>query len=372
MDDKNALLNNLKTCDEPEFKDWIMRLLSNLNITECQWQSSADGTYNMRAFDNTNNRDCLITARQYSMLVVDINEMKQFVEILSAQGMERGIFITTSSFPTEVKRYIQDGRENISIIDGGVMTRYLQRHDLFGYDLKVPKTTIPSSNAIQDNQRTIPRMREQKKLLRVTFPDGTVFCDKSPSQTLLQTIKHIGSEKVASLGMEGCHIPLVSQTINEHYREWIKPIGDGWFAMLQSDTDQKFRQIISINNQLQLNLIVEMDASIIAKSNIRNKRDAKKAKSQLMVTFADGHIVAGINTTETFVNFVEYIGADKVSRINLSMGGKSIVTPVQRYNGQVQISNGKWLTVPNTTKDKYKIIKVISSMAHTSCDITII
>lgn len=370
METYKSLLDTLKACDISDFKDWIVRLLSNLNIKECQWLHLQDYDYCLKAIDNANGCKCLIVARQYSMLVVDINEVRQFADLLTSYGFERGIYITTSSFSVEVKSCIREINGNISLIDGTVMARYLEQHKLFDLD---KEEIIPAVvNMPKEDIVMLPRLREHKKLLRVTFPDGTVFCDKSPSQTLLQTIRHIGTETVASLGLEVCHVPLVSQSIHERYEKWIKPIGDGWYIMLQSDTDQKFRQLISINNQLRLNLIIEMNADIKAKSSNGNKRGAKKAKSQLMITFPDGNIVAGFNTTDTFVSFVEYVGADKVSKINLHIAGRDLVTPTQKYAGQMQLSNSKWLSIPNTTKDKYKIVKVISSMTHTNCEVTII
>ena len=38
--------------------------------------------------------------------------------------------------------------------------------------------------------------RGSRKKLRVTFPDGTVYCDKSSTQTMIKAIEHIGAERV--------------------------------------------------------------------------------------------------------------------------------------------------------------------------------
>lgn len=54
------------------------------------------------------------------------------------------------------------------------------------------------------------------------------------------------------------------------------------------------------------------------------------------------------------------------------MGNRQLFTSTNKYKGQIDINNGKWLTIPNTTKDKYKIMKVIGSITHTDFEITII
>ena len=176
---------------------------------------------------------------------------------------------------------------------------------------------------------------------------------------------------VADLGLEVCHIPLVSRNVNEKYKEWIKPIGDGWYVMIQSDTEQKVRQLYSINNQLSLNMIIDLGYGW-ATSSTTEKRSKHKVKTQLLVTLPDGKMIAGSNATETFVEFVKYIGVDRIEKKNIQMANKQLFTHTNKYIGQIEIENGKWLTIPNNTKGKYKIMKVIGSMVHTDVEITII
>ena len=48
------------------------------------------------------------------------------------------------------------------------------------------------------------------------------------------------------------HLPLISQEIYPRFKEWMKPIGEGWYVNTQSDSDQKYMQLVSIKQQLGL------------------------------------------------------------------------------------------------------------------------
>ena len=365
-DDLQHTLQFIKDCDIDDLKNLITTFILNLNYHDCQWEIGVGDEHHYATTINPQNAKCLITIRQYSILTIGPNELQQFIDILKSKNIYYGVFITTSSFSKEANAYANNinasAEFNIHLIDGLVISRYLQN---------TKSVNHKQNNSNQGKKSTHLRIRNSKKFIRVTFPDGTVFCDKNVSVTLSQTIKHIGVELVASLGLEVCHIPLVSQTINKQYEEWIRPLGNGWYIMIQGNTDQKFMQLLSINNQLSLNMIIEMGSDLETTTN-SNKRTSKKTKTQLLITFPNGEIIAGSNTTETFINFINYIGIDKIEKKNIIMTNKQLITTANKYNGQVQHGTGKWITVPNTSKDKYKLIKVIGSMMHVNFDITII
>lgn len=217
------------------------------------------------------------------------------------------------------------------------------------------------------------RLRGKKSRLKVTFPDGTVFCDVSATVTMILAISKIGVEKVASLGMEVCHVPLVNTEIVPRYAEWTKPISEGWYLMAQSDTKQKYMQMKSIVMQLELDVLVEMAYfdTMTAEGNER-KRDKYKKKSKLCVTFPDGFVVCDIDHQRVMAEAVVRIGVDKVRKTNLRIADKPIVTSEKKYSSQVRLLSGEWLTVPPQIKDKYKILRVLSSMTHTPFDVKIL
>ena len=94
------------------------------------------------------------------------------------------------------------------------------------------------------------RKRATKKLLRVTMPDGMVICHKSATTTLVEVLKTIGSENFANITTENCRLPLLSKEIYPRFKEYMKPVCDGWYVNTQSDTGQKYMQLISIKSQI--------------------------------------------------------------------------------------------------------------------------
>lgn len=115
------------------------------------------------------------------------------------------------------------------------------------------------------------RQRATKKQLRVTMPDGTVICHKSATMTMVDVLVAIGSENFAKITTENCHLPLLSREIYPRYKDYMKPVCDGWYI-----------------------------------------------------------------------------------------------------NGQVQVGQNLWLTVPNQTKDKYKMLRIIDVMMKLGLEISII
>ena len=338
MDSDNTFIDLIRNCDKADLRVWIERFLVNINYSDSRWLPVPDenGELYLTASDNTDGGECLIAVRQYSILTVDIEELTRFVEILKGKNFRNGMFITTSAFSKECKAYVDNVKNEfgvaVALVDGRVMSKYIKHADMLGVtDLKDDERL---SVKFQKTANASRRLRGEKKLLRVTFKDGTVFCDKNASQTFLQTIKHIGADLVAGLGLEVCHIPLV-------------------------------------NNQLSLNMIIDLGYGW-ATSSTTEKRSKHKVKTQLLVTLPDGKMIAGSNATETFVEFVKYIGVDKIEKKNIQMANKQLFTHTNKYIGQIEIGNGKWLTIPNNTKGKYKIMKVIGSMVHTDVEITII
>ncbi len=217
------------------------------------------------------------------------------------------------------------------------------------------------------------RVRGKKQRLRVTFADGVVICDVNATTTMMQAIEKLGIERVASLGMEVCHVPLVSREIVPRYAPWTKEFGDGWYLMAQSDTKQKYMQMKTIVAQLDEDAKVEIgDFEQFASDKNEGKRNGHKGKSKLSVTFADGYVVCSIDHQQVLAETVRIIGLDKVKKTRLQIAGKPIVTSEKKYSNQVRLLSGDWLTVPAQVKDKYKFLRVLSSMTHTPFEVKII
>lgn len=215
------------------------------------------------------------------------------------------------------------------------------------------------------------RQRATKKLLRVTMPDGTVICHKSATMTMIDALVAIGSENFHKITTENCHLPLLSKEIYPRYKDYMKPVCDGWYINAQSDTGQKYMQLTSIKSQLGIAMEVEMGTGFIT-SDAKVVQKSKKKDDKLLVRFPNGEYAAGENPIDTLIDAIWQIGPDNIRRKELTFKDKPIITLSKQYNGQVQVGQNLWLTVPIQTKDKYKMLRIIDVMMKLGLEISII
>lgn len=215
------------------------------------------------------------------------------------------------------------------------------------------------------------RQRATKKQLRVTMPDGTVICHKSATMTMIDALVAIGSENFPKITTENCHLPLLSKEIYPRYKDYMKPVCDGWYINAQSDTGQKYMQLTSIKSQLGIAMEVEMGTGFIT-SDAKVVQKSKKKDDKLLVRFPNGEYAAGENPIDTLIDAIWQIGPDNIRRKELTFKDKPIITLSKQYNGQVQVGQNLWLTVPNQTKDKYKMLRIIDVMMKLGLEISII
>ncbi len=217
----------------------------------------------------------------------------------------------------------------------------------------------------------VKRGRAKKKLLRVTFPSGKVICYKSTTDTMVAVLQELGEDVISKIELELCHLPIVSKEIYPKYRKWMKPICDGWYINTQSNSDSKFLELKSINDQLSLNLKLEFGADLDAEDK-PDKEKRTKSKDKLLVKFPDGQYFANNSTLDTFLEVVWEIGIDNIKRKDLSWGGNPLITTSKMFNNQVQVDSQRWIIVPNSTRDKIKLLRVIGAMLHINMEISTI
>lgn len=216
--------------------------------------------------------------------------------------------------------------------------------------------------------------RSARRRLKVTFPDGTVINEKNATLTMIATIERLGIERVAELKMECCHVPLVSKEVVPKYKDWTKPMKDGWYLLSQSDTDQKHLQLLSIKNQLGEEFKVETVEGYLGKLDGEGGTKGKsqhKSKRTLIVKLDNGTVLRGINHADIFVEVIKYIGIDKVASSNVKISQKPIITSTRQFNNQVELSHARWLTIPNMVKDKYRAIVILASVARLRFEVSI-
>lgn len=215
----------------------------------------------------------------------------------------------------------------------------------------------------------VKRGRAKKKLIRVTFPNGKEICYKSATDTMVATLQELGDDIISEIKMELCHLPLLSKEVYPKYKEWMKPVCDGWYINTQSNSDSKFLQLKAINEQLTLGLTIELGDDFEAQEN-PNKEKRSKSRDKLLVRFPNGQYFANNSTLDTFLEVVWEIGIDEIKRKELLWGGNPLVTSSKMFNNQVQVDEQRWIIVPNTTKDKIKLLRVLGAMFHLKMEIT--
>lgn len=204
----------------------------------------------------------------------------------------------------------------------------------------------------------IARRRGRQEKIRVTFPDGTVICYKRVIETFMEVIRRIGPERVASLRMEVRHYPLVSKEKFDVFGDNSKPLDDKWFVITESDTAQKFMQLCSISEQLNLGLKIEKAESFNTYDETQ-RPVFRKAKSPLTVTFPDGEVFSEYAPRETYVKAIAKIGPERLAQKGLECMGYQIVTRFHKYQNQVEVAKNQWVTIYTTTAEKIKALRYI-------------
>lgn len=105
-------------------------------------------------------------------------------------------------------------------------------------------------------RKPVERINE-KTVLRVTFPDGTVIEDKKAKITFTKTIQKVGLMRVRNLGIAFCGVPIVSNTLDKKYGKAQVPVEGGLYVMTHSSTHDKKKQLDKISRELNLGLKVE-------------------------------------------------------------------------------------------------------------------
>ena len=217
----------------------------------------------------------------------------------------------------------------------------------------------------------IRRTRAKKKYLRVTFPSGKVICYKNATSTMIATLNKIGEDKFPLIKLELCHLPLLSREIYPKYKKDMKPICDGWYLNAQSNSDSKFLQLKAINDQLDLGLKIELGDDFETQEE-PEKEKRSKTKDKLLIKMPDGEYIANDSALETFLETVWQLGIDEIRKKELSWGGNPLITRTKIANNQVQVDSDRWIIVPNTTRDKVKLLRVIGAMLHVKMEINVI
>ena len=116
---------------------------------------------------------------------------------------------------------------------------------------------VPRREFIEREPFTISsHSKSSKTVLSVKFPEGKTISNRFAYDTLLETIKSIGHEKVKGLNIVYCGVPLVSDKKDDFYTQ--HELTRGVYIMTHSATKVKKEQLDEISKKLGLGLKVEI------------------------------------------------------------------------------------------------------------------
>lgn len=223
----------------------------------------------------------------------------------------------------------------------------------------------------EEDEKVGRRGYSQKKLLRVTFPDGTVLCYKNVTMTFVEALRKIGVDKLQNVHLDIYKRPIITREIYEGFEADIKPLDNGWYVFACGDSTEKYLRLTTIINQLQMEGITVEIGTDFETSNIKGFSKARKKVGGLLIQFADGEFVGGESPKDSYIQALTKIGLDIIFYKGFEDRGEELVTRYNKYKGQVQ-SGGKWITVPGQTKDKIRALERISQKLNLGLKITII
>lgn len=223
----------------------------------------------------------------------------------------------------------------------------------------------------EEDEKVGRRGYSQKKLLRVTFPDGTVLCYKNVTMTFVEALRKIGVDKLQNVHLDIYKRPIITREIYEGFEADIKPLDNGWYVFACGDSTEKYLRLTTIISQLQLEGITVEIGTDFETSTIKGFSKARKKVGGLLIQFADGEFVGGESPKDSYIQALTKIGLDIIYYKGFEDRGEELVTRYNKYKGQVQ-SGGKWITVPGQTKDKIRALERISQKLNLGLKITII
>jgi hypothetical protein len=101
-----------------------------------------------------------------------------------------------------------------------------------------------------------PHGKSAKTLLSVKFSDGKAISHRFAYQTMVDTIKQIGYDKVKALNIIYCGVPLVASQRDDFYTQ--HELTNGVYVMTHSSTKTKKEQLDEISRRLKLGLKIEI------------------------------------------------------------------------------------------------------------------
>lgn len=223
----------------------------------------------------------------------------------------------------------------------------------------------------EEDEKGGRRGYSQKKLLRVTFPDGTVICYKNVTMTFVEALRKIGVDKLQNVQLDIYKRPIITREIYEGFEADIKPLDNGWYVFACGDSTEKYLRLTTIIKQLEIEGINVEIGTDFETSSVKGFTKAKKKVGGLLIQFADGEFVGGESPKDSYIQAITKIGLDIICQKGFEDHGEELVTRYNKYKNQIQ-SGSKWITIPGQTKDKIRALERVSQKLGLGLKITII
>ena len=107
--------------------------------------------------------------------------------------------------------------------------------------------------------------------------------------TFVEAQQMIETDKLGKVKLESCHATHILGGLSAIQR-LEKPLGNGWYVNVQSDSDQKYMQLVSIVQQLGLDWKIEVGSDFTPSDDKvpqRKKREAQRLKVKFYLRYAD-------------------------------------------------------------------------------------
>ena len=120
-------------------------------------------------------------------------------------------------------------------------------------------------------------------------------------------------------------------------------------------------------------LFPEADIEQVEKISRTLNAVAKLPRSGLIIRFPNGDIIADRFAADTFANFVERVGLQRVEDLNLKMNGEPLVSDLKskKYEG-CRLRQGKFIKTHSNTKTKADFVLSISEKLGLDVEVQIV
>lgn len=217
--------------------------------------------------------------------------------------------------------------------------------------------------------------KHKSQILRVKTPDGQVFEEQKVLNTLIKVIQYADVEKVRNLNINVCgdNMIVAEDDINERYRIATKYIGKGLYANTCSDTPTKAAIIKQISEQLNLGLQVDFISLDGTKLEVTQPTSSRQ---KIKVIFPDGKEIRYNTVADTFIEVIQYAGAERVRDLNFTIAYDNLILTENQINPKYAIATkpldkGFFVNTNIPTTHKAEILSEISERLGLGLIVTI-